>query len=65
MVPEDKTILAEGTPHPVFDSSFVLGGKSYTGQVGRSKKEAEQLVARLAIQSLLGTVINFYSVLSN
>ncbi|XP_071901769.1 double-stranded RNA-binding protein 4-like isoform X1 [Coffea arabica] len=54
-VPEYNTTLAEGTPHPVFVSSFVLGGKSYTGQVGRSRKEAEQLVAQLAIQSLLGS----------
>ncbi|CDO98369.1 unnamed protein product [Coffea canephora] len=54
-VPEYNTTLAEGPPRPVFVSSFVLGGKSYTGQVGRSKKEAEQLVARLAIQSLLET----------
>lgn len=54
-VPKYNTTLAEGPPRPVFVSSFVLGGKSYTGHVGRSKKEAEQLVARLAIQSLLGS----------
>ncbi|KAL3529194.1 hypothetical protein ACH5RR_008516 [Cinchona calisaya] len=53
-IPKYKTTLAEG-PSPLFVSTFVLGGKTYTGEVGRSKKVAEQLVARVAIQSLLGS----------
>ncbi|XVF09491.1 hypothetical protein REPUB_Repub07fG0097700 [Reevesia pubescens] len=41
--------------HPVYVSSLVFDGKTYKGEVGRSKKEAEQLVARIAIESLLGS----------
>lgn len=40
---------------PVFSSSLVFGGKSCTGEVAKSKKEAEQLAARKAIQLLLGS----------
>ncbi|KAM1114418.1 hypothetical protein ACFX13_047976 [Malus domestica] len=39
---------------PFFVSSLVVNGVSYTGDVGKSKKEAEQLAARVVIQSLLG-----------
>ncbi|XP_057760891.1 double-stranded RNA-binding protein 4-like [Arachis stenosperma] len=41
--------------HPVFISTLVFNGRIYTGQVGKSKKEAEQLAAFITIQSLLGT----------
>lgn len=39
---------------PTFVSSLVFNGVSYTGEVGRTKKEAEQLAARAVIISLLG-----------
>lgn len=37
-----------------FKSTVVFNGCSYTGEVGRNKKEAEQLAARTVIVSLLG-----------
>ncbi|MBA0829571.1 hypothetical protein Goarm_014168 [Gossypium armourianum] len=40
--------------HPVYVSSLVFDGKTYRGEVAGSKKEAEQLVAWIAIESLLG-----------
>ncbi|KAJ6867399.1 double-stranded RNA-binding protein 4-like isoform X1 [Populus alba x Populus x berolinensis] len=39
---------------PVFISTLVFDGVSYTGDGGRNKKEAEQLAARAVILSLLG-----------
>ncbi|KAF9664058.1 hypothetical protein SADUNF_Sadunf17G0116800 [Salix dunnii] len=39
---------------PVFISTLVFDGVSYTGDAGRNKKEAEQLAARTVILSLLG-----------
>ncbi|XP_058227045.1 uncharacterized protein LOC131335615 [Rhododendron vialii] len=39
---------------PVFISSLVFNGVNYTGEVGRSKKEAEQLAARAVILSIFG-----------
>lgn len=39
---------------PVFISTLVFDGVSYTGDAGRNKKEAEQLAARAVILSLLG-----------
>ncbi|XP_044468195.1 double-stranded RNA-binding protein 1-like isoform X2 [Mangifera indica] len=39
---------------PVFVSSVVFDGDTYTGEPGKNKKEAEQLAARAAIISLLG-----------
>ncbi|KAI6670597.1 hypothetical protein NL676_005482 [Syzygium grande] len=50
-----KSILNEYAPQgtvPVFVSYLVFNGVTYTGDVGKSKKEAEQLAARAAIQSL-------------
>ncbi|CAK7339051.1 unnamed protein product [Dovyalis caffra] len=41
---------------PVFVSTLVFNGVSYTGNTGRNKKEAEQLAARTVILSLLGTL---------
>ncbi|RDX94787.1 Double-stranded RNA-binding protein 4, partial [Mucuna pruriens] len=39
---------------PVFKSSLVFNGTSYTGDAAKSKKDAEQLAARAAILSILG-----------
>ncbi|KAK9277927.1 hypothetical protein L1049_027484 [Liquidambar formosana] len=49
------TIIQSDDKCPVFVSSLVFGGKTYTGDTCKSKKEAEQLAARTAIQSLLGS----------
>ncbi|KAM7475316.1 hypothetical protein LguiB_022559 [Lonicera macranthoides] len=51
-IPKYKTTRAEGQG-VVFVSSLILGGKTYTGDVAGSKKVAEQLAARTAIESLL------------
>ncbi|KAJ6411302.1 hypothetical protein OIU84_007965 [Salix udensis] len=42
---------------PVFTSTLVFDGVSYTGDAGRNKKEAEQLAARTVILSLLGNSV--------
>lgn len=42
-------------PSSTFICSLVFDGKTYTGPIGRSKKEAERLAARVAIRSILGT----------
>lgn len=39
---------------PIFQSTLVFDGVVYTGNLSRSKKEAEQLAARAAILSLIG-----------
>ncbi|KAL5743429.1 hypothetical protein ACOSQ2_026545 [Xanthoceras sorbifolium] len=52
--PTYNTIQPEGSL-PVFISSLVFNGATYNGEVGKSKKEAEQLAARAVIRSLLGT----------
>ena len=51
------TTIQQDNLHPVYVSSLVFDGETetYIGQVGRSNIEAEQLVARIAIESLLGT----------
>lgn len=54
-LPTYNTTKPEGLL-PVFKSSLVFNGASYTGSVGKNKKEAEQLAARAAILSLLGIV---------
>lgn len=41
---------------PFFVSSLVFNGVTYTGEVAKRKKEAEQLAARAVVQSLLGIV---------
>ncbi|XP_057443475.1 double-stranded RNA-binding protein 4-like isoform X2 [Lotus japonicus] len=43
----------QGQLHPVYVSTLLFNGESYPGKVGKSKKEAEQLVAFVAIESLL------------
>ncbi|KAJ0989108.1 hypothetical protein J5N97_007464 [Dioscorea zingiberensis] len=40
---------------PMFVSTLVFGGKSYTGGAGKNKKEAEQLAARAAIEFILSS----------
>lgn len=52
-MPTYNTIKAEGLL-PVFMSSLVFNGVSYTGGNGKNKKEAEQLAARAVILSLVG-----------
>ncbi|XP_024020409.1 double-stranded RNA-binding protein 1 isoform X1 [Morus notabilis] len=52
-MPTYNTIKPEGLL-PVFNSSLVFNGVSYTGGAGKNKKEAERLVARTIILSLLG-----------
>ncbi|GMJ00706.1 hypothetical protein HRI_003739800 [Hibiscus trionum] len=51
-VPAYTTLRLEGLL-PVFVSTLVFNGVTYRGETGRNKKEAEQLAARAAIQSLL------------
>lgn len=67
--PTYNTVQHEGLL-PAFESSLVFKGRHYTGGVGRSKKEAEQLTARTVIRSLLGilttsviTVVCFHIIL--
>ncbi|KAK8658632.1 hypothetical protein V6N13_036835 [Hibiscus sabdariffa] len=50
--PTYTTIWSEGLVL-VFVSTLVFNGVTYKGETGRNKKEAEQLTARAAIQSLL------------
>ncbi|TXG69959.1 hypothetical protein EZV62_004894 [Acer yangbiense] len=52
--PNYNTIQPEGSL-PAFISYLVFNDVTYTGEVGKSKKEAEQLAARAVIRSLLGT----------
>jgi len=58
--PKYNTVqLAE--PQPLFVSTVTFNGTQYTGTTARSKKIAEQLAARHAIMTMLGTV--FFSAL--
>ncbi|XP_037496242.1 double-stranded RNA-binding protein 4 isoform X2 [Jatropha curcas] len=43
---------------PIFGSTLVFNGVTYTGDTGRTKKEAEQLAARSAILSLMGNPVS-------
>ncbi|CAN6478731.1 unnamed protein product [Victoria cruziana] len=43
---------------PMFVSSVLFNGVTYTGNAARSKKEAEQLAARKVIQTILGQACN-------
>ncbi|XP_077244018.1 uncharacterized protein LOC143884375 [Tasmannia lanceolata] len=52
-MPKYNTTQSEGLL-PVFVSSLSFDGTSYTGGAGKNKKEAEQMAARTAIQSILG-----------
>lgn len=54
--PTYTTVQPEGLL-PVFISSLVFNGVTYTGNAGRNKKEAEQLAARSVILSILGNNI--------
>ncbi|GAV91162.1 dsrm domain-containing protein, partial [Cephalotus follicularis] len=51
--PAYNTIQSE-TVLPRFVSSSVFNGVTYTGDAGKTKKEAEQLAARAVILSILG-----------
>lgn len=42
---------------PLFISTVTVAGKSFTGDGGKSKEEAEQLAAHAAFHSLRGTLI--------
>lgn len=44
---------------PLIIGSVVLDGKTYKGDPARNKKEAEQTVARAAIESILGMFVLF------
>ncbi|KAI6669505.1 hypothetical protein NL676_004390 [Syzygium grande] len=50
-MPNYATIQPQGAV-PVFISPLVFKGVTYNGDLGKSKKEAEQLAARAAIHSL-------------
>ncbi|EEF28216.1 conserved hypothetical protein [Ricinus communis] len=52
--PKYTTIQKEEL-RPVFISSLLFDGKTYTGEVCASKKEAEQLAAMAVIKTLLGS----------
>lgn len=54
--PTYTTVQPEGLL-PVFVSSLVFNGVTYTGDAGRNKKEAEQLAARTVILSILGNYL--------
>ncbi|TYJ03914.1 hypothetical protein E1A91_A12G059800v1 [Gossypium mustelinum] len=61
-LPTYNTIQSGGVL-PLFVSTLVFNGATYRGETGRNKKEAEQLAARVVIQSLLaddryGTVVS-------
>ncbi|XP_021296460.1 double-stranded RNA-binding protein 4-like isoform X2 [Herrania umbratica] len=51
-MPSYDTIQSEGLI-PLFVSSLVFNGVTYSGKTGRNKKEAEQLAARATLLSLL------------
>jgi len=51
--PTSTTSRAEGIV-PVFTSSSHFNGQTYTGDLAKSKKEAEQLAAHAVIESILG-----------
>ncbi|XP_022771936.1 double-stranded RNA-binding protein 4-like isoform X2 [Durio zibethinus] len=51
-MPTYNTIQSKGLL-PLFMSSLVFNGVTYSGETGRNKKEAEQLAARAVILSLL------------
>ncbi|ONK55143.1 uncharacterized protein A4U43_UnF7180 [Asparagus officinalis] len=51
--PTYQTSQATGSIHPMFISSTIFNGQTYTGDPGRNKKEAEQMAARAAIKSIL------------
>ncbi|KAJ8443282.1 hypothetical protein Cgig2_010177 [Carnegiea gigantea] len=55
-IPKYSTTLSESQGSlPVYVSTVIAGGKSFSGDGGRNKREAEQFAARTALQSLLRT----------
>ncbi|KAF8378626.1 hypothetical protein HHK36_029975 [Tetracentron sinense] len=55
--PTYTTTRSEGLL-PIFISSLVFDGKTYTGGACRNKKEAEQLAARTVIQTILSNSLS-------
>lgn len=53
--PSYNTVKPEGSI-PIFRSTLVFNGVSYTGDTSSNKKEAEQLAAHAAILSLMGNL---------
>lgn len=51
--PTYTTSQAEGI-FPVFISTSIFNGQTYTGGPAKNKKEAEQRAARAVIESILG-----------
>ncbi|KAF3339549.1 Double-stranded RNA-binding protein 4 [Carex littledalei] len=58
-LPLYKTDTHESGPVQKFVSSVTIQGNMYCGPPSKSKKEAEQAAARVAIDSILGTKMNF------
>lgn len=54
-LPTYQTSQQQQDKVPAFTTTLVFNGASFTGPVARNKKEAEQLAARVAILSIMGT----------
>ncbi|WVY89531.1 hypothetical protein V8G54_035045 [Vigna mungo] len=52
--PSYNTVQQQQSGLPVFTSSLVFNGTSYTGDLAKTKKEAEQSAAQAAILSIMG-----------
>ena len=50
----DATLHSKG---PTFISTVEFDGKTYTGDIGRSKKDAERSAARTVIERILGMLL--------
>lgn len=59
-LPTYTTIQPEGLLS-VFLSNVAFNGATYTGEVGKSKRDAEQLAARAAILSIIGILSKSFS----
>lgn len=51
--PVHNTVQSQGFV-PAFVSSLVFDGVTYSGNAGRSKKEAEQLAAQAVLLAIMG-----------
>ncbi|KAJ6796496.1 double-stranded RNA-binding protein 1-like [Iris pallida] len=51
--PTYTTYQEEGGPLPIFVSSSIFNGETFTGTPAKNKKEAEQMAARVVIESVL------------
>ncbi|KAG5552784.1 hypothetical protein RHGRI_010773 [Rhododendron griersonianum] len=54
------TTIQPGGVLPVFVSNLLFNGATYTSELAKSKKEAEQLVARAVIQSIMGILSKYF-----